>query len=272
MRRYKKRIIAGVFIAAILAFAFWYGSGAPKSLGEGPLTEQASGSIENDAPAADTDKAAKDASAKADVTGAETKDEEESCKNTQSEAFGKEEGPSSENETNKDTSLKQGKQPEGSATEERKDSTETESAAEPEKELKCTLSIRCDTILKNIAMFNKEKIGLVPEDGVIFKERTVVFYEGESVFDLLKRETKQNKIHMEFENTPVYDSAYVEGIANIYEFDCGELSGWMYRVNGQFPNYGCSRYQLKEGDRVEWVYTCDLGADVGDNYFKESGR
>ncbi len=37
----------------------------------------------------------------------------------------------------------------------------------------------------------------------------------------------------------------------------------MYKVNGWFPNYGCSRYQLKAGDEIEWVYTCDLGNDVG---------
>ena len=37
----------------------------------------------------------------------------------------------------------------------------------------------------------------------------------------------------------------------------------MYKVNGVFPNYGCSKYTLKNGDVVEWVYTCDLGRDVG---------
>lgn len=37
----------------------------------------------------------------------------------------------------------------------------------------------------------------------------------------------------------------------------------MYKVNGWFPNYGCSRYQLQAGDDVQWLYTCDLGLDVG---------
>ena len=39
----------------------------------------------------------------------------------------------------------------------------------------------------------------------------------------------------------------------------------MGTLNDWFPNYGCSRYQLEGGDEVCWVYTCDLGADVGDN-------
>ena len=135
-----------------------------------------------------------------------------------------------------------------------------------DKELTCTLSVRCDTIFSNLYLFDPEKTELLPEDGVIFAAREVTFYEGESVFNLLLREMRKNKIHMEFSSTPIFNSAYIEGIANIYEFDCGELSGWMYRVNGWFPNYGCSRYELRDGDVVEWVYTCDLGSDVGDGY------
>ncbi len=103
----------------------------------------------------------------------------------------------------------------------------------------------------------------MPEDGWILQPVTVTFYEGESVFNVLQRTCKQNGIHMEFTNTPIYNSAYIEGINNLYEFDCGELSGWMYKVNEWFPNYGCSRYQLSDGDVICWVYTCDLGGDVG---------
>lgn len=132
--------------------------------------------------------------------------------------------------------------------------------------LTCTLSVRCDTILENMDWLDKEKVELVPADGIIFPATKVPFYEGESVFNVLLREMKKAKIHLEFVNTPIYNSAYIEGINNLYEFDCGELSGWMYKVNDWFPNYGCSRYQLKEGDVVEWVYTCDLGVDVGGYY------
>ena len=106
----------------------------------------------------------------------------------------------------------------------------------------------------------------MPEDGWVLQPTEVAFHEGESVFDVLQRTCRQQGIHMEYENTPMYNSAYIEGIHNLYEFDCGELSGWMYKVNGWFPNYGCSRYQLQEGDVVCWVYTCDLGVDVGGYY------
>lgn len=127
----------------------------------------------------------------------------------------------------------------------------------------CTFSIECSTILNNLDMLDPEKLEMVPSNGVILAKTTVTFYEGESVYDVLQRVCKDYGIHIEASWTPIYNSAYVEGIHNLYEFDCGNLSGWMYRVNGWYPNYGCSRYQLQQGDVVEWRYTCDLGEDVG---------
>lgn len=133
-------------------------------------------------------------------------------------------------------------------------------------EYTCYLTIKCDSILDNLEWLDPEKVELIPEDGIIFPRTEVAFYDGESVFNILSREMKKNKIHMEFVNTPMYNSAYIEGIHNLYEFDCGELSGWMYKVNEWFPNYGCSRYLLKENDDIVWVYTCNLGIDVGGYY------
>jgi hypothetical protein len=143
---------------------------------------------------------------------------------------------------------------------------EPQDAALTGDEFTCTLTVRCDTVLDNMDLLDKEKWELIPSDGVIFATADVTVYEGESVFNVLLREMKRAKIHMEFVNTPIYNSAYIEGINNIYEFDTGELSGWMYNVNGWYPNYGCSRYLLKDGDVIEWRYTCDLGRDLGEDW------
>lgn len=132
-----------------------------------------------------------------------------------------------------------------------------------DEEWTCTLSVSCATILDNMDLCDPEKWELVPEDGWILKPMTVTFAENESVFNVLQRTLKEQGIHMEFEYTPAYHTAYIEGINNLYEFDVGELSGWMYSVNGWFPIYGCSRYRLQDGDVVEWKYTCDLGNDIG---------
>ncbi len=131
------------------------------------------------------------------------------------------------------------------------------------KTLRCTFSIECSTILNNLDQLEPDKLEMVPSGGTILSTTTVTFSEGESVFDVLQRLCRDKGIHLESSWTPIYNSAYIEGIHNLYEFDCGSLSGWMYRVNGWYPNYGCSRYQLADGDRVEWRYTCDLGKDIG---------
>ena len=131
-----------------------------------------------------------------------------------------------------------------------------------------TVSIRCDTILDNLDDLKQGLEDFVPADGVILAPIKVEILEGETAFDVLKRVTRNEKIQMEFRNDPLYSGAYVEGIGHLYEFDCGSGSGWMYKVNGWFPNYGCSQYQLKDGDTMEWCYTCDVGKDVGDQYWE----
>ena len=138
-----------------------------------------------------------------------------------------------------------------------------DSDVDTNKKYTCTISISCETILGNMDKCAESKKALVPEDGIILPATEVTFSDGESVYDVLQRVCKENKIHMESSFTPVYNSAYIEGIHNLYEFDVGKLSGWMYNVNGWYPNYGCSRYQVKDGDVVEWRYTCDLGEDLG---------
>ncbi|MBE6023892.1 MAG: DUF4430 domain-containing protein [Cellulosilyticum sp.] len=126
-----------------------------------------------------------------------------------------------------------------------------------------TLSVSCSTILNNKESLNPDKVELIPDKGIILSAEELTYTEGETVFDVLVRATKNHKIHMEYTGSDVYKTNYIEGINNLYEFDCGPLSGWMYRVNGVFPNYGCSNYVLEKGDVIEWVYTCDLGKDVG---------
>ena len=237
MKKYKNKIIAGIIIAIALALAFW-GSGSPSTQESTPPQKEALNVNQSSTPS--------------------TEDEatENEPQITQ---------PPAEESAGKDKYMTE------PVPEEKPLPKEVQEADISNKEYTCTLSVRCDTILKNPALLDEEKADIVPGDGVIFPQKSVIFYEGENVFDLLLREMKRNKIHMEFVNTPIYNSAYIEGIANLYEFDCGELSGWMYKVNDWFPNYGCSRYELKDGDKVEWVYTCDLGKDVGGDYSAQNG-
>lgn len=141
-----------------------------------------------------------------------------------------------------------------------------EKASLDEGNFSAKISISCKTILDNMDQLDKEKKDIIPEDGVVLKETEVKFNEGDSAFDVLLKVCKEKKIHMEYMDTPAYNSSFIEGLANLYEFDCGPLSGWMYKVNDFFPNYGCSQYKLKDGDVLVFEYSCDLGNDIGGGY------
>lgn len=128
----------------------------------------------------------------------------------------------------------------------------------------CTIEVRCDTILDNMGDLAPGKSSCVPANGVILAASTVRFAQGDTVLDVLKAASSATGLQLEYSYTPGYGSYYVEGINNLYEFDCGNESGWMYKVNGWFPNYGCSEYQVHDGDVIVWCYTCKgYGADLG---------
>lgn len=132
-----------------------------------------------------------------------------------------------------------------------------------------TLEIRCDTLSQNMDYLETPSIaGYIPEDGVILARTKYKGTTDNTVFDVLNTLCRNNDIHLEFSFTPLYESNYIEGIGYLYEFDGGPASGWMYKVNEWFPNYGCSSYYLSDGDEIVWCYTCrGYGADVGDGTF-----
>ena len=129
--------------------------------------------------------------------------------------------------------------------------------------LTCTLEIRCDTLQGNLDKLTEGKAALVPEDGMLLPVTEVEFTGGNSVFDVFRQTLKNQKIHFEYVDASAYDSVYIEGIGNLYEFDCGPQSGWMYSVNGTYPGLGCSGYTLADGDVIVFSYTLNLGADLG---------
>ena len=113
-------------------------------------------------------------------------------------------------------------------------------------------------------MLTPGKSSSVPSNGVILYSTRVEFSEGENVYDVLRRVCSYAGIPLQYSYTVAYGGYYIEGINDLCEFDCGPQSGWMYKVNGWFPNYGCMYYILSDGDDIVWAYSCEgLGADIG---------
>lgn len=124
-----------------------------------------------------------------------------------------------------------------------------------------TITIRCDTAVNNGMHLESKWAGIVPASGCILPVTTVEIEDGQTVFDVLAYVCSKYKIHMSYRGG-TSSGCYVEGINNLYEFDGGRWSGWMYCVNGWYPNYGCGVYYVKAGEVIEWNYTCDLGLDL----------
>lgn len=133
-----------------------------------------------------------------------------------------------------------------------------------------TISIRCDTVLENYENLDPalQSEEFVPADGVILPETEYALEDGDTVFTVLERAVRDHEIQMEYQggDENVFGSVYIQGIHYLYEYSCGPLSGWMFRVNGAYPDCACSQYQLSGGDVIEWLYTCDLGKDIGDDW------
>ena len=111
------------------------------------------------------------------------------------------------------------------------------------KPVTVTLEIRCDTLSSDMSKLENPAIeDYIPADGTILERSTYKGTTDNTVFDALNTLCRNNDIQLEFSYTPIYESYYIEGINYLYEFDGGNLSGWMYKVNGWFPNYGCSSY------------------------------
>ncbi len=127
----------------------------------------------------------------------------------------------------------------------------------------CTVAIRCDTVLDNLDSLDPDKAELIPANGALLDKTEVAFSEGESAIDVLKRVCQDQGVHLELSTTPGYGSIYVKAVGNLYEFDCGERSGWLYQVNGQVLEVAASEYTLQEGDAVEFLYSCAWGEDLG---------
>lgn len=142
----------------------------------------------------------------------------------------------------------------------------------------CTVRIECNTIYDNLSKLKEGKKDFLPSSGVILDDVQVELNGGERVFDVIKKACEENActdnckyckasgVQIEYTYTPAFNNYYIEGIHQIYEKDCGTQSGWMYSVNGVFPDVGTSSYTVSPDDVIVFSFTCNMGEDIGNYY------
>ncbi|MEG0276852.1 MAG: DUF4430 domain-containing protein [Coprobacillus sp.] len=115
------------------------------------------------------------------------------------------------------------------------------------------VSIDCKTILNNMNDLPEQYKQYVPGNGVILSSKKVKINDGDTVFDIITKVTKMNKISL------TQSAGYIQSINNLPEKLFKGSGGWMYGVNGSYADKGSKDYKLKNNDKVQWRYTCYIG-------------
>lgn len=139
--------------------------------------------------------------------------------------------------------------------------TQNSTASSEEKEddsayIRCEVTIDCSVLLSNMDALQKNVRKYVPKDGMLLQKLSVKVKEGASAYDALVTACKAKKIAYDAEYSKMYNGVYVKGIGYLYEKMAGDMSGWLYQVDGKLPNVGASRYIMRDGDTLNWTYTC----------------
>lgn len=96
---------------------------------------------------------------------------------------------------------------------------------------------------------------------VILPSKTVPINTNSTVLSVSSDALKSSNVPFQ---TGGFDTdIYITSIADLSQQDNSPLSGWIYKVNNTFPSEAPSVYKVKPGDLITWVYTNDLGKDVG---------
>ena len=113
--------------------------------------------------------------------------------------------------------------------------------------------------------------------GTIIPATRVPFKAYDTIASVTLRLLEEKGFYADYEGDE-YSSFYLAAIGDFThrgtyyesfgEFDAGQDSGWMITWDEWFINKGASEFMVKNGDVIEWQYTCQLGRDIGDDYFE----
>lgn len=132
----------------------------------------------------------------------------------------------------------------------------------PESDITVTVLAECAAALDNMESIDERvnTADVIPADGVVIAYCEVSLPEDATAYEALTLAARQQKVRVDGSGT-VY-GVYVSAIGHIAEFGFGDMSGWLYSVNGDYPEVSCGEYRLHDGDAVEFHYTCGYGAGM----------
>ena len=192
----------------------------------------------------------------------EKKKSDENSGKTDKKSLGKNDGKLSEKKQNKvkkqnDNSRNNSKdKPKKTTAPYKKEQPATKEPEENKEYVKCNITIDCSILLSNMDKLEKNVRKYVPKDGRLLDNIEIKIKKGASVYDVLVAACKEKNIAYDATYSAIYNSSYVKGIGYLYEKMAGDMSGWLYLVDGKTPNVGASAYRINGGEQIEWMYTC----------------
>lgn len=86
--------------------------------------------------------------------------------------------------------------------------------------------------------------------------------EGTTAFDVFRQVLAANGYTYEAKGSYVMAVTAPDG-TKVAELSKGQYSGWMYRVNGEFPDSYMGAYEIADGDVIEVFFTADYTKEPG---------
>ncbi len=86
--------------------------------------------------------------------------------------------------------------------------------------------------------------------------------EGTTAMDVFRQVLAANGYTYEAKGSYVQAVIRPDG-TRVAEFSKGQNSGWLFRVNGDFPDVAMDAYQLQDGDVIEVLFTADYTQEPG---------
>lgn len=107
--------------------------------------------------------------------------------------------------------------------------------------------------------FTAEHTGTVNSNFYLSRIRS----ENDFVIDNIPKDLEAHLLEIEEKDQGTYFPGSYESANSLGEYDFTVGSGWMYSVNGTYPNVGMAERILRPGDVIRLRFTLYFGADIG---------
>ena len=108
---------------------------------------------------------------------------------------------------------------------------------------------------ENFEKVAKEYQKYIPEDGYFLKDLNVEVYGDFSIKYLLEEASKQKDVAIDIAS--LNGMAYLKSAGQLEAGLLGNMSGWLYTVNGELATSSIDQQKLQDGDQIHIYYTAD---------------